>query len=307
MIWPGKQIGWKEFFKRLGKSWSEDSIGTTAAALAYYGILALFPFLLFLVALTGLVLDPQRIQALVTQLGSVAPGQVTQIVGARLHSLAQSSSGGLLTIGIIGAIWSVSGAVSSLMQALNRSYDVRETRPFWKSRLIALAVTLATGVIAVITLLVMFGVPVVGSLAGGLFGAIITWLRFPVAGLIVMGLWAMLYWALPNVKPRFQLITFGSVVGVVLWLLASWGFSEYVRHSKSYETTYGTLGGVIVLLVWMWLSSAVVLAGAEMNKLLTPAEKLKKSETGEKAGGTEKKEQAAVSKPRPPKPEPEPA
>jgi membrane protein len=125
-----------------------------------------------------------------------------------------------------------------------------------------------------------------------------------VAGAFLLLLWALFYWALPNVKPtRFQLVTPGSLFGVVVWLLASWGFSEYVRHFGTYQKTYGALGGIIVLLVWMWISGVVLLVGAEINKILTPAEKLKRSPTGEATG--EKKEDA-VARPKGP-PEPQPA
>ncbi len=308
MNWPGRDIGWKRFFKQLGHDWSEDSVGTTAAALTYYAVLALFPFLLFLVALGSLVLDPQKTANLIQQLGAVAPPQVTQIVGDRLHALAQHPSGGLLTVGIVGAFWSASGAVTSLTEALNRCYDVREDRPFWKRRGLALLVTLVVAIMTLIAVAIMFVVPVVGHFIGGWLGTAITWIRFPIGGFIVMLLWAFVYWSLPNVKPhRFQIVSFGSLVGVIIWLVASWGFGEYVRHSHGYEATYGTVGGMIVLLIWMYISSMVVLLGAEMNKVLTPSERLKHAPTGEaRAGG---KEQAPVAKPRQPgeRPEPSPA
>lgn len=281
------RVGFVQFWKKLYRSWQEDAVGTTAAALTYYGILSLFPFLLFLVALAGLALDPKATAELVQQVGRFAPGPVTQILEARLTSLQQSASGKLLTVGIVGAIWAASGAVTMLMQALNRCYDVRETRPFWKTRALAIGVTLGAGVVAVLASAVTFFVPLVGAAIGGRAGAAVTWLRFPVAGAIMIALFAVLYWVLPNVRPRFQWITPGSVAAVVLWLLASWGFSEYVRHSKSYEATYGTLGGVIVLLVWMWLSSVVVLLGAEINKILTPSEALERAITGEARVGPE--------------------
>jgi membrane protein len=307
MIWPGsKQLRWRDLFKRLAAEWKEDSISTTAAALTYYGVLALFPFLLFLVALAGLVLDPSATANLVQQLGRVAPGQVTQIVGDRLHAITNNPSGGLLTVGIVGALWSASGAVTALMQALDRSYDVRETRPFWKTRPLALAVTIGGGVLTIVAALVMFFVPVVGHYVPGPVGTAIAWLRFPVAGFVVMTAWALMYWALPNVQPRrFQIVSPGSIVGVIAWLLASWGFSQYVAHSRSYDATYGAVGGMIVLLVWMYLSSIVVLLGAEINKILTPAEKLKfESEAGE--GRTATKARSPVAKPRAPR-EPEPS
>jgi len=308
MNWPGREIGWKQFGKQLAHDWSEDSVGTTAAALTYYAVMALFPFLLFLVALASVVLDPHNTANLIQQVGGAAPPQVTQIVGDRLEALAHSPSGGLLTIGIIGAFWSASGAVTSVMEALNRCYDVRETRPFWKRRGLALVVTLAVAIIAIIAVAIMFAVPIVAHFIGGWLGTVITWVRFPIAGVIVMLLWALLYWALPNVKPhRFQLVSFGSVVGVIIWLLASWGFGEYVRHSHSYEATYGTVGGMIVLLVWMYISSVVVLLGAEMNKVLTPSHRLKHAPTGEASAGGKTRPPVAKPRGRDERPEPSPA
>lgn len=312
---PGRDVGWKDFGKGLYRSWKEDAVGNTAAALTYYAMLSLFPFLLFVVALAGILLDPTAITKLIDAFGKLVPGQVSQIVGGRLTALEQNPSGGLLTLGIVLAIWSASSGVSSLMTALNRCYDVRETRPFWKTRPLAVGVTLVAGVVSVLTAAVMFFLPVVAGIIGGPIGSAILWLRFLVAGLLLLGLWAFFYWALPNVHPRFQLITPGSLFGVVAWLIASWGFTEYVRHSKSYEATYGTLGAVIILLVWMWISSLVLLLGAEINKVLTPAEKLKyESKAGEGVVSEdhakkkrEKKEKKKEEKERAPSGRPEPS
>jgi membrane protein len=194
----------------------------------------------------------------------------------------------------VTALWAASGGVSSLGQALNRCYDVRETRPFWRSRGNAVLVTLVATVVGILAATILFFVPVLGKFIGGTLGALLAWLRFPVAGAMVVGLWAFLYWALPNVRPKFQLVTPGSLVGTGLWLLASWGFSQYVVHFGRYEAIYGTLGGVIVLLVWMWISSIVVLLGAEINKVLTPERRLKESKTGERR--LKKKERPPVPK-----------
>ncbi|MFI5291041.1 MAG: YihY/virulence factor BrkB family protein, partial [Polyangia bacterium] len=275
MVVPGRGIGWLDFFKQLYRGWNEDWLSDTAAALTYYAMLSLFPFLLFVVALASLLLDPSAVGSMVQALSRFLPAQVTDIVGGRLTELAHSPSKGLLTVGIVLAIWAASRGMVSLTDALNRCYEVRETRPYWRSRPLAIAATLVAGVTGVIAAAIMFFLPVVGGIIGGLLGGALTVLRFLGAGVLVLALWAFLYWALPNVKPRFQLVTPGSLVGVIAWLAGSWGFSEYVRHSTSYETTYGTLGGVIVLLVWLWLSSAVVLLGAEINKILTPEARLK--------------------------------
>jgi membrane protein len=259
--------------KRLAVEWKEYSLADTAAALAFYGVLALFPFLLFVVAVVGLVLDPHIVRNLVAQLALVAPPQVTAIIGAQLDSLLRGPHTRVLTVGAVLAVWAASGGVSALMQALDRCNDIRETRPFWKTRGIAIACTLVGGVAAVVAVAVAFITPLLARVVGGRLGTLITWARLPVAGVIVLGMWTFLYWALPNVRPRFHLVSVGSVVGVVLWLLASWLFSEYVRHFGRYEATYGALGGVIVLVLWMWISAIAMLLGAEINKLLTPAGK----------------------------------
>jgi membrane protein len=304
MVWPGT----KSFVKQLYRECDHDDLGNTAAALTYFAMLALFPFLIFLVSLMGLVLDPRVTQHLVGELGRFAPGQVTQIVNDRLVALQQSSNRRLLTVAIVGSIWAASGGVTALMQALNRCYDQVETRPFWKTRGLGILVTIAGGVVGVIAVAVVMLVPVAGHFIGGQVGAAIAWLRFPVAGAIMTALWAVLYWILPNVRPKFQLITPGSVVGVILWLAASWGFAEYVGHSRSYEATYGTLGGVVVLLVWMWISSLVILLGAEINKILTPAEKLEQAPTSEARLGRERDgERGRAPTGKPSEPEPSPA
>jgi membrane protein len=272
MEWPGTfALG-----KRLVAKWSEDHLGETAAALTYYGILALFPFLLFVVAITSLLLDPVLIEAVVSSLATVAPGAATDILSTRLTSLYRSPSGGLVTLGLLGAFFSTSRAVDELMQALNRCYEVRETRPYWKRRALSLLMTIVAGIFLILAALLMFLVPAIGHWTGGPVGAAITWLRFPVAALVMMIFWSLLYRFLPNVKPSFHLISPGSVSGVLVWLVASWGFTEYVRRFAHYEKTYGALGGVIILLVWMWLSSAVVLMGAELNAILTPDEKIRR-------------------------------
>jgi membrane protein len=281
MAWPGTRT----FVKKLAAEWTHDALGDTAATLAYYGMLALFPFLLFVVALVGLFLDPGNVRTLVSQFAAVAPPQVSQILGQQLESLLGGPHTSLLTVGALSSAWVVAGGISALMLALDRCYDLKETRPFWKTRALAVGSTVVAGLASVLAVLVMFAVPALGRWVGGWLGTLILWLRFPIAGLIMLALWAYFYWALPNAHPRFQLVSAGSIVGVILWLVASWGFSEYVRHFGRYQATYGALGGFIVLMVWMWASSLALLLGAEINKILTPQEKLQRSPTGEKRRG----------------------
>jgi membrane protein len=239
-------------------------------------------FLLFVVALAGVLLDPTAISRLVDAAADVAPAAAVELLRTRLRALEAAPNGGLLTVGLLGALWAASSAVASLAQALNRCYDVHETRPFWKTRGLAILVTIGAGVLTVLAAVVIFAIPPLIAPLPSWLRRIIAIARFPVAGLAVMVVWATLYWILPNVRPRFQLISPGAVVGVLLWLLASMGFSFYVSHFGKYEAIYGALGGIIILLVWMWLSSVVVLLGAEINKILTPERALKReSETGE--------------------------
>ena len=274
MIRPGRDLGWRQFFKRLYEEWKHDAIDETGAALTFYSILALFPFLIFLVALASYLITPDKVDALLGQLSQVAPESVTHLISDRLHSLQQMSKGGLVSIGAIGALWSASSGVMALMNALNRAYDVKETRPAWKTRAIGLAATIVAVGLSLLAMFAAVIVPAIAQAIGGPIGAALDWLRLPFAGFLMMMLWALVYWFLPNVKRPFRILTPGSIVGVLVWIAASWGFSQYVRHFGKYEVIYGAVGGVIVLLVWMWVSAQVLLLGAEINKiLLAPQEK----------------------------------
>ncbi len=271
MRFPGKGMSWKELGVGLKSKVVEDGVTDIAAAVTYYGFLALFPFLLLVVALASLIITPEQAQQIVRQLSEVAPGAVTQIVGDRIRQLGQQQNVSLVGFGAVGAIWAASGAVSALTRALDTTYDVKDTRPWWKTQGLALIMTVVSGVLALIAGLVAIAAPAVAGFIGGPLGTLIVWLRLPVAGLIMMFLWAVLYWALPDVEQDFKFITPGSVIGVVIWVVASWGFSLYVSHFAHYDKTYGSIAGVIVLLFWMWISSVVLLVGAELNSFIEHA------------------------------------
>ncbi|BDG05320.1 YihY/virulence factor BrkB family protein [Anaeromyxobacter oryzae] len=271
MRFPGKGMSWKEFAKGLTGEISKDNVTDLAATVTYYGVLALFPFLLFLVALASVVITPDQAQQLVQQLSQVAPGPATQIVGQRIQQLGQQQNVTLLGFGALGALWAASGAILALMRALNTCYDVKEGRPFWKVRGIALLMTIVASVLSLVAALAGVAAEPIANAIGGPVGTAILWLRLPVAGLVMMFLWAVLYYALPDVQQAFKFITPGSVIGVVLWVIASWGFSKYVSNFGSYDKTYGSIAGVIVLLFWMWISALVLLAGAEMNAFIEHA------------------------------------
>jgi membrane protein len=268
MVLPGRGMGWKEFFKSLKDEYTRDKVGDVAGSLTFSAILAIFPFLLFLVSLASVIIDPAQAEQLIQELSRVAPKEVVSILGERLHSLASGNNVGLLTLGGVGAIWAASGGMVALMTALNTAYGVEESRPFWKVRGVALLVTLVTAAVSILAAVAAVATPALAEKVGGPFPTLVTWLRLPVAGVMMMFVWALLYFALPDVKQRFRFITPGSVAGVIIWLIASWGFSQYVANFGSYDANYGAIGGVIVLLMWMWISSQVILIGAEINAIL---------------------------------------
>src|SRR5512142_61542 len=174
---PGKGMSWKEFAVGLKDEVNRDNVTDIAAAVTYYAFTALFPFLLFLVALASVVIKPQQAEQIVQQLGQVAPGAVTQIVGDRIRQLGQQQNVGLLTFGAVGAIWAASGAVMALMRALNVTYDVKESRPFWKTRGIALIMTLVVGALALLAGLAAIAAPAVAGFVPGPLSTVIVWLR----------------------------------------------------------------------------------------------------------------------------------
>lgn len=265
---PGAGMSWKEFFRGLEKEISSDGITDLAATVTYYGALALFPFLLFLVAMASLIITPADAERLVDGLGGVAPGPVTEIVGAQIRNLAQQQNVTLVGFGALGAIWAASGGMMALIRALNVVYDVTEQRPFWKVRGLALLMTVVSSVLALAAALVAIAAAPLAARIGGPLGMAIGLLRLPAAGLVMMFLWAVIYHVLPDAEQDFEFITPGSVIGVVLWVIASWAFSRYVANFGSYDKTYGALGGVMVLFLWMWISTLVLLAGAEVNAFI---------------------------------------
>jgi membrane protein len=264
---------WLGVLKRTVREFKADNLTDWAAALTYYGILSIFPALLALVSVLGLI-GSSATQPLIDNLNSVAPGPAKDIFTSAIQNLqkSQGAAGILFVVGVLGALWSASGYVAAFMRASNVIYDVEEGRPIWK--------TVPTRVLTTLVLLVMLAVVAIGvtftgglaKQAGNVLGvggtAITVWniAKWPVILVLVMTMFAVLYWAAPNVKhPKFRWISPGSVVGVILWLIASAAFAFYVANFSSYNKTYGALGGVIAFLVWLWISNIAILLGAEFN------------------------------------------
>jgi membrane protein len=268
MILPGRDIPWRDFARTLWCEVRNDNLVDYAGSVAFSAILALFPFLLFAVSLASVVINPSTLDAMVEQIRRVAPAQVADLLGERLRVLTSGTRPGLLTLSAVGAIWAASGAVTSLITAFNIAYDVCDSRPLWKVRGLAVLVTLAAAVLFIAASAIALATPAFAGALGQPLGTLVMWLRWPVAAVIMILIVACLYYLLPDVEQDFKLITPGSVVAVVAWVVASLGFSLYVGHFGNYEVVYGALGSVIVLLLWIWISALAILLGAEINAVI---------------------------------------
>jgi YihY family inner membrane protein len=263
---------WWAAVKRTVREFRIDNLSDRAAALTYYSVLSIFPALLVLISLIDLA-GQGTIQALLDNLARVAPSSVNDILTTAIRNLQQTrgSAGVLALVGLAAALWSASSYIAAFMRASNAIYDVPEGRPVWKTLPIRIGVT-----VLVMVLLAASAVAVVatGGLAdriGQVLGigraAVTAWeiAKWPVLLLLVSFMFALLYWASPNARQGFRWITPGGVLAVVVWVIASVAFALYVANFGSYNKTYGSLAGVIVFLVWLWLSNTAILLGAELN------------------------------------------
>jgi membrane protein len=264
---------WWGVLKRTITEFKEDNLTDWAAALTYYGILAIFPALLALVSVLGL-LGESATQPLLDNLGAVAPGPAQEIFTSAIQNLQenQGAAGIAFVIGLATALWSASGYVAAFMRASNAIYDVEEGRPIWKTAPVRLGTTLVLVVLlAVCAVAVVFtgGLAEQAGKVLGLSDSFVTvWdiAKWPILLLVVSFMFAFLYWAAPNVKqPGFRWLSPGGILAVVVWLVASAAFAFYVASFGSYNKTYGAMAGVIVFLMWLWISNIAVLLGAEFN------------------------------------------
>jgi len=276
-------IGSFELLKRTLKDFSKDDMTTYASALAYRAIFSLFPFLLFLIAMLG-VLDLQEFFTwLREQVSLVLPPDALELVNPVIDQM-QNQKSGLLSVGIVVALWSASIGVRSLMNAMNKAYGVEEGRPAWKLMLLSVLYTIGLAVILLFAAgLMIIGPQVIEWLAEqvGLKEIVVTlwtWLRWPVIVILMMLVVAVLYYVTPDVEQEFRFITPGSVLAVIVWIAASVGFGVYVGNFGNYDATYGSIGAVIVLLLYFYISAAVLLFGAEMNSVIEHASQEGKDE-----------------------------
>lgn len=267
--------GWWQTVRRTAREFQDDGLMDWAAALTYFGVLSLFPLLLVLVALVGLLGQyPQTVDALIDVVRQVAPGSAADTVERSITGVVRDKggAGALLGFGLLGAIWTASGYIGAFMRAANAIYEVEEGRPFWRLRPLQLAITL---VMIVLLAALLIGFVASGSVARALGDAIglgdtavTVWgiAKWPAMLLIAIVMIALLTWIGPNVRhPRLRWITPGSAVSILALVVASLGFAPYVSSFGSYNATYGALGGVIVFLVWLWIANLALLFGVELD------------------------------------------
>ncbi|MBD1588225.1 YihY/virulence factor BrkB family protein [Pseudomonas typographi] len=287
----------KTLMVRTVKEFVDDEMSTYASALAYQMLFSLFPFILFLISLVGFLHLPDFFGWLRTQASLVLPPQALDQVNPVIDQL-QQSQGGLLSFGILVALWTASSGVRLLMSAMNAAYDVPEQRPIWKRLPLSVLYTIGiAGMLLSAAALMVLGPQVMTWIAQriGIEAFIVTlWTlaRWPVVIVLMMMAVALIYFVMPDVKQQFRFITPGSMLAVVVWIVASVGFGIYVKSFSNYNAMYGSIGAIIVLLLYFYISAAVLLFGAEMNAVIEHMSAEGK-DPGEKAPG----EPAAAEEP----------
>lgn len=264
---------WKFILKKTMREFSKDQCTDLAAALTYYAVLALFPAILALVSILGLLGQGQKgTDALMGIVRDVAPSAVNTMQGIVTQLTHSQGAGFGLVIGILGALWSASGYIGAFGRAMNRIYEIDEGRPFYKLRPMQLVVTLIAVILAALVAIGLVISGPVASAVGSAIGmgstAVTIWniVKWPVMLAVVIAIVAVLYYATPNVKqPKFKWISVGAIIAVVVWILASVAFAFYVANFSSYNKTYGSLAGGIVFLLWLWITNLALLFGAEVD------------------------------------------
>jgi len=295
-MWTLSGLTIKEFAGRVWREISNDDVFGDAAKLAYYFLLALFPLLIFLTSIIGLVLGPGTglRHALFNYLSQVMPSAAFQLIDKTMLEVSNASGAGKISFGLLAALWAAASGVGAMMDSLNSAYDSDETRSWWKQRLVALVLTVALSVLIIGAVIVIFGGSKIAEHLGAHYGFsdafVITWkiLQWPIALAFMLLAFALIYYFAPDLNRKWKWITPGSVIGVVLWLLVSFAFKGYLHFFNSYSKTYGSLGAVIVLMLWLYLTGAAVLVGGEINAEIENA-------ASQKHGAKTKRKRARVS------------
>ncbi len=263
--------GLRIFFKHLLRRIKTSDVSGVAAQMAYFFLLALFPLMIFMVTLLGyLPIDPNEIFTIVKDF---APSNSLSIVQETIQEVTSNQNGGLLSVGFLGTIWSASNAMNVVIKGLNHAYDVKETRAFYIARGLSILLTFAfIFIIAIMLILQVFGQQI-GEIAfeflgmGDEFLVVWTWVRFLLPPIVLFLVFAGLYYLAPNLKIKYVTVMPGAIFASVGWIIVSLGFSFYVNNFGNYSATYGSIGGIIVLMIWLYLSAMLILIGGEINAL----------------------------------------
>jgi membrane protein len=263
---------WRSVLKRLAKEFQADELGDRAAALTYYGVLSIFPGVLVAVSVLGLF-GSGTTDRVEKTIGGLAPGAVENIITQAIDNVKNAPTAGVVAIiGVLAAFWSASGYIGAFMRASNAIYDVPEGRPVWKTLPIRLGITAVVAIMLIISALIVVFTGDVARAAGDALGigqaAVTVWniAKWPVLVVLISLIFALLYWASPNAKHGgFRWVSPGGLLAIVMWLIASGAFAVYVANFGSYNKTYGSLAGMIIFLVWLWISNLAILLGAELD------------------------------------------
>lgn len=261
----------RQLASRVWHEFGEDEISDRAASLSYYFLFALFPSLLFLTALLGMLPIPDLMERLMGYVNQALPDDAASVIEKTLAEVMRGSRRSLLSIGVLVALWSGSNGMGSVIVALNVAYDVEDSRPWWWRRLVAVALTVGFSLFILAGLVLMVFGPRLGETVasafglGALFTAVWTVASVPVAMTFVLAGIALVYYLAPAAKQQWRWVTPGSVVALALWLAMSYGLRLYVTHFANYNATYGSIGGVILLMLWLYLTGMALLLGAEVN------------------------------------------
>ena len=267
-------LTWSELGKRVWNEVQEDDVFGRAAQLSYYFLLALFPLLLFLTSMLGLIADEngELRRSLFEYLGSVLPVEASDLISKTVNDVTQGSGGGKLSFGILATLWAASNGMGAILEALNVAYEVKETRPWWRARIVAIGLTFALALLILSALvLVLYGHDIAEAVAGsfGLGRAFeLGWkvLQWPIVLAFVLFAFALIYYFAPDLHDQdWKWVSPGAVLGVALWLLVSFGFRTYLQYFNSYSATYGSLGAVIILMLWFYFTGLAILVGGEIN------------------------------------------
>jgi membrane protein len=290
-MWGFGGLSWKDLGKRVWHEMNEDDVWGRAAQLSYYFLLALFPLLLVMMALLGIFADKgtELRNNLIAYLGQVMPSSAGDLVKSTVDELSNSAGAGKISFGLLATMWAASSGMGAISETLNTAYNVKESRPYWKTRLVAIGLTTALALLIVSALaLLLYGFQIADGIAAwaGLSKAFsITWkiVQWPLILFFILLGFNLIYYFAPDLKKQeWKWVTPGAGIGVALWLLVSFGFKTYLSYFNSYSATYGSLGALIIMMLWFYFTGLAILIGGEINSEIENA--------AAKAGDPEAKE-----------------